>query len=110
VEDMDMVEERLSNQPEVEDIDMMGNHMYEEVDMDMTNERLSNRPGVETMDIAGNHTVDDTMMDLVRVERVHGGMVMVEHHSDDAMETNRQTHREQYSGLEDYHYKKSMNP
>jgi hypothetical protein len=63
--------------------------LNEEVDMDTMEERLLNRPEMEGMDMMDNHMVEDTMMDLVQVERVHGGVVMTKHHSDDGAETNR---------------------
>jgi hypothetical protein len=63
--------------------------LNEEVDMDTMEERLLNRPEMEGMDMMDNHMVEDTMMDLVQVERVHGGVVMMKHQSDDGAETNR---------------------
>jgi hypothetical protein len=63
--------------------------LNEEVDMDTMEERLLNRPEMEGMDMMDNHMVEDTMMDLVQVERVHGGVVMTKHQSDDGAETNR---------------------
>jgi hypothetical protein len=56
--------------------------------MDME-ECMSNRPEVEGMDMAGNHMVEDMTMDSVLVERVHMGVVMTKHRSDDGAETNR---------------------
>jgi hypothetical protein len=63
--------------------------LNEEVDMDTMEERMLNRPEMEGMDMMDNHMVEDTMMDLVQVERVHGGVVMMKHQSDDGAETNR---------------------
>jgi hypothetical protein len=58
--------------------------------MDTTEKRLSNRTEDEGMDMIGNnHMVEDTMMDSERVERVHRGVVMVKHWSNDAAEMNR---------------------
>jgi hypothetical protein len=84
---MDMMEERLLKRPEVEGMDTVGKHM-EEMGMDTTEERLSKRPEVECTDMAGDHMVEDTMPDLEWVERVHGGVVMVKHQSDDGAEMN----------------------
>jgi hypothetical protein len=63
--------------------------LNEEVDMDTMEERMLNRPEMEGMDMMDNHMVEDTTMDLVQVERVHGGVVMMKHQSDDGAETNR---------------------
>jgi hypothetical protein len=57
--------------------------------MDMAEECMSNRSEVEGMDMAGNHMVEDMTMDSVLVERVHMGVVMMKHRSDDGAETNR---------------------
>jgi hypothetical protein len=57
--------------------------------MDTAKECISNRPEVEGMDMVGNHMVEDMMMDSVLVERVHMGVVMAKHRSDDGAETNR---------------------
>jgi hypothetical protein len=70
--------------------------------MDIAEEHLSNQPKVEGMDMAENHMVEDTMMDSVWVERVHQGLVMVKHQSNDGAEMNSQSHQEQWSGLEGY--------
>jgi hypothetical protein len=96
---MDMVEEHLSNRPEVEGMDIAGSNTYEEVDMDTSEECLSNRSEVEGMNMTGNHMVEDTTMDSMRVERAHGGVVIVKHRSDDGAETNRRTHRQQWLEL-----------
>jgi hypothetical protein len=54
--------------------------------MDTTEERMSNRSEVEGMDMIGNCMMEDTMMDSVQVERVHKGVVMVKHRSDNGVD------------------------
>jgi hypothetical protein len=76
---MDMAEERLSKRSELEDMDMTVNH--KEVDMDTTEEHLSKWSGVAAMDAEW-------------VERMHEGMVVAKHHSDNGVETNWRTHQD----------------
>jgi hypothetical protein len=70
---------------EVEGMDTTGNHT-EEVGMGTTEECLSKRLEVEGMDMMGNHMVENTLSDLEWVQRVHEGVVMVKHRSNDGAE------------------------
>jgi hypothetical protein len=72
MEGMNIAEERLLKWSELEGMDTMDNHTYEEVDMGTVYERLLKQTNVDDMDMVGKHMVEDIASDLKGLKECTG--------------------------------------